>query len=547
MEPDAISYLDMGDAFWRGDWRHAVNALWSPLYGLVLGVVLGILHPAPYWEFSAVHAVNFGFLVGALASFDFFLASGYRFHHERARRSSGVDVGMLPDWAWYAAGFTLFIWSSLRLMWVPIHIEANIVADEGVLPDMLTSALVYLALGLLYQIPTAPNLLRPFVLLGAALGVGYLARNFVLPLGLVLLGVAVALGGGIRRVFTPLLAAVCILLVIIAPFVVALSLAQGRPTMGAGAKLYYAYHVNGVPYVHWQGGAPGGGMPTHPTRKILNSPAVYEFATPVVGTYPPWDDPAYWYDGITPRIDARAELSVVRQSVRAYALTVYRQNTALVVAALALLLFSYLSVPQYSLLRGLRDSWGLLVLSGAGFATFAWVHFEPRHLATPIVLFWMGVLALVRVPHTAAHLRAVAAILTASLIVTLIPLGGQAAGEARAIIRGRSLGMDATGHVQWEVAEGLGHLGVRPGDRVAVIGNGFYAYWARLARVRIVAQLPDEHGFWDADAQGKADVMNTLSKSGAKLAVVKGIPSGDGVSGWERLGRTEYYAHPLQQ
>ncbi len=32
MNADGISYLDIGDAYWRGDWHNAINAYWSPLY-----------------------------------------------------------------------------------------------------------------------------------------------------------------------------------------------------------------------------------------------------------------------------------------------------------------------------------------------------------------------------------------------------------------------------------------------------------------------------------------------------------------------------------
>jgi hypothetical protein len=32
MNPDGISYLDIADAYRRGDWGVAVNAYWRPLY-----------------------------------------------------------------------------------------------------------------------------------------------------------------------------------------------------------------------------------------------------------------------------------------------------------------------------------------------------------------------------------------------------------------------------------------------------------------------------------------------------------------------------------
>lgn len=44
----------------------------------------------------------------------------------------------------------------------------------------------------------------------------------------------------------------------------------------------------------------GSGMPNHPTRKLNDYPAIYEFAAKNMGTYPPWFDPTYWYQGVTP-------------------------------------------------------------------------------------------------------------------------------------------------------------------------------------------------------------------------------------------------------
>src|SRR5262245_28620635 len=51
---DGISYLDMGDAYLRGNWATAINGLWSPLYGWVLGLSMVLLKPAPYQEYSVV-------------------------------------------------------------------------------------------------------------------------------------------------------------------------------------------------------------------------------------------------------------------------------------------------------------------------------------------------------------------------------------------------------------------------------------------------------------------------------------------------------------
>src|SRR5215470_106225 len=47
---DGVSYLDMGDAFMKGDWSAAVNAYWSPLYAVILGLAVEAFRPSPVWE-----------------------------------------------------------------------------------------------------------------------------------------------------------------------------------------------------------------------------------------------------------------------------------------------------------------------------------------------------------------------------------------------------------------------------------------------------------------------------------------------------------------
>ena len=46
MNPDGVSYLDIGDAYLRGDWKAAINGYWSPMYSVVLGTAMRILKPS---------------------------------------------------------------------------------------------------------------------------------------------------------------------------------------------------------------------------------------------------------------------------------------------------------------------------------------------------------------------------------------------------------------------------------------------------------------------------------------------------------------------
>lgn len=71
---DAIAYLDIGDAYLRGEWKEAINGYWSPLYSWLLGLTRSVLNPSPSWEFFVVKIVNFLIYLFALVGFEFFLS-----------------------------------------------------------------------------------------------------------------------------------------------------------------------------------------------------------------------------------------------------------------------------------------------------------------------------------------------------------------------------------------------------------------------------------------------------------------------------------------
>ena len=73
MQSDGVSYLDMGDAMMRGDWKMAINGIWSPLYAWLQGVALRLIKPSARWEFTVVHLVNFLIYLFVLGCFDFLL------------------------------------------------------------------------------------------------------------------------------------------------------------------------------------------------------------------------------------------------------------------------------------------------------------------------------------------------------------------------------------------------------------------------------------------------------------------------------------------
>ncbi|HET8679226.1 MAG TPA: hypothetical protein VFM39_03845, partial [bacterium] len=126
----------------------------------------------------------------------------------------------------------------------------------------------------------------------------------------------------------------------------------------------------------------------------------------------------------------------------------------------------------------------------------------------------------------------------------------------------RAVARESTAHassrpvdVHWRVAQALRQIGVEPGDRVAVIGPGIRAYWARLGRLHIVAEVPawEEHKFWTADPQTQQTILDRFAAAGAKIAVheISARPEARRVTidyeamGWQRISGTNYHARLL--
>ncbi len=96
-------------------------------------------------------------------------------------------------------------------------------------------------------------------------------------------------------------------------------------------------------------------------------------------------------------------------------------------------------------------------------------------------------------------------------------------------------------------------MGVRPGDKVASLmySNKDNVYWARLARVQIVAEIfsdsfrTDEKDFWMVDEAVKSRIIETFAKAGANIIVANDVPPWATAEGWRRIGNTDHYVYFL--
>ena len=98
-----------------------------------------------------------------------------------------------------------------------------------------------------------------------------------------------------------------------------------------------------------------------------------------------------------------------------------------------------------------------------------------------------------------------------------------------------------------EVAQQLHRLGVQPGDDVAVIGYAFESYWARLARVKIVAEMFgwEADPFWRGSPSFQSRIIEAFRSTGAKAIVAEDVPPYARFKGWQQINDTNYYIYLL--
>jgi hypothetical protein len=519
---DGISYLDLGHAIWTGDWNAAINGYWSPLYAWIIGGVLRIGGVSGYWESTVVHVANFFIFLASMVAFEFFLHELCKTSPDPANETDVVRP--LPLWAVQGIGYSFCLYAGL--VWISIG---------NVTPDQCVAIVMYLAAALLLRIKRNPSGWGMYAALGALLGLGYLTKAALLPLGLVSLVATVFLGPREKfgTQFARSLVAALLFAMVAAPLVIALSQSKGRLTAGDTGKIAYAEIVDGVSrYGFWLGEG-NVGTPKHPVRKLSGNPDVFEFATPVGGTYPPWYDASYWLDGLVTHVDIGKQSAAIVDGSRAYA-AMALQQLALIGAIVILCLLGW---RIYSYWRELWSICPVWIAPLAGLGMFSLVLVETRYVASFLVIIAMCLLAGIRVRPSETSRRAI-------LLWMIAVAGLNLLGAARFAPRNAYSALFRPRHVEWEVAQALAAQGVRPSDTVAtMIDHRSGDYWAHLAQVKIIEDIPYQEEAQVAllDGASSAHLIEALRGPGAKVIVTTPAPPPGGGFQWRRLGNTEYF------
>jgi hypothetical protein len=539
VNPDGVSYLDVADAYRRGAWSHAINAYWSPMYSWLLALWLGLVKPSPQLEVRAVHFLGLLIFVVSLAAFEFFLRELLA---ARGRRSAdgAPFLPAVPDLPLRLLGYGLVFWS-----W-------NSWFSSVVTPDLLMTVFVYLAAGLLLRIRDRAVPWTTFALLGGCLGLAYLAKTAMFPLSFAWLAIAGLADRGRRGRALRLAAGFAAFLLVAGPWVAVLTRSKNRLTFGEAGTISYQVYVSRQDDLH-------GAKPVHPTRRLLERPQLLAVSGEVPGTYPFHYDPSYWNEGVKTRLVFGGQVRAILRGLNDVWHIVATDESFLLMGSLVLGLLLFRRGTDWR--RDLAPQWVVVLPGALGIAMYCLVHVEPRLIGVFTVMIWLGLYASFRRPigneagaGEASLGRSVVLAVLLAMVVSIVP---EQIFALRSAARAAARPASAFPNRDWDIARSLAALRILPGGRIAVIGHGGESYWARLARLQIVAEAVSDHedsrfesvpgsaNLLEPDGSLTGKAVAAFEATGGQAIVARHVPPSVAVHGWVRLDESDLYAYRL--
>jgi hypothetical protein len=495
--------------------------------------MMAVVRPGLGVELHAVYALNWLIFLVTTVCFSVLLSTFLRWLRSNLWPDLGYDRALCGALVCFA--YTFFLLSNMnQTLWY-------------ITPDMLVQGLVYLsaAFGLRLFLPGSSG--RHSRALGLTLGLGYLAKAAMFPAALLLLGILFLRPPKDRLGRRHSLIAMACFWLLAAPLVLSLSQEKHRFTFGDSGKLNYAWFVGGIPsYSGWTGQPADYGKPAHGPRSISQSPLMLEFRSPVGGTLPIWYDPSYWWEGLRVPISAQRQLAgLFRPFTQVHSMQTVFLALAAGLAPLCLLNSRVREVVR----QGGIQTWILILWPAATCLMYSLVLFNFRYVVAYLVLICLGSAALLLQPFQGASRTR--ALLTAAVLLTLVgavrlrPIVQAAFGRNDGGLLAREEGRD-NGPFSLAAAQGLTHFGIRPGDEIAVLGRSLDCYYARVAGVRIVAQIwedPDDIAALDNPQVRR--VLSQLKQIGVKALVSRSKPGFANDDGWSIIPRTDIFVRML--
>jgi 4-amino-4-deoxy-L-arabinose transferase-like glycosyltransferase len=517
LNADAVSYLNMADSYLRGGWHGLVNGYWSPAYPFLLALVLKVFRPSPFHHSLAVHLFAVFSLLVALVSFEYLLSVFFAYREQFSEEPCEAGGEAISDEAVWLMGYALFFWITTFL--TPPYLEQ---------PDILAFILYLLACALCMQLSYRQEWWR-YALLGLVLGLSYLTKAVMFPLGFVFL-FALFLQKFQWRVFPRLVLSTAVVVAVSFPLCLALTQSKGRFTFGDAGTVNYR-HIMGFE---------GQGLPPTVIPRPLATPHIQEYSDILQsGTYPPWADPSHNFKGAPFQFNFWRQINRTHVVLRDY-FNIYVEKLGVLDCGLLVLIF-WGGARLFA--RRFRQHVVLWFPAIVGLALYGTMRVEWRFLAGFTIALFAACIASIRItdlPNN-AKLTGVVALAVSSL---LFAQAGVEAGHEAIRLFGH------TQHPDWQVATTLHQMGIGAGDRASYMGYGLADHgWAYVAGVKIVSEVPTEDtlSFWAANHERRDEVLDWLASTGAKVFVTRDVPSTAMPMGWRKAGDTDYYMISLPE
>jgi len=498
MNPDGLSYLDIASSTLSGGPSGIVSGYWSPGYPALLSLALLLVRPTAEHVFALLHFVNLLIFIVAIGTFSFFLRSFFTMLEQYG--------ALIENWRSYftPVAFSTFLFFSLRF-----------IGTDFVTPDLAVAAVVFLAAGLGCCLSLPIPKRRHYIALGFVLGLGYYVKAPMLPLGIVFLAL---LSLDLQRprcmprqtLLVSYLTSFLVALSVTVPWITALSVREGKLSFGDSGRLNYAWYVNGNLWAEDLEHPKPYETPNYPAPKLMPIPLTLQFASPIGGTYPLWYDPPFWYRGLKARFDLRQQVGALKETWQTFK-AMFIAQAVFIVGAVVLLVTSALRRTAVALPPGI---WWLLAWPVAASLMYALVHVEPRFLGAFLILWWVASFGSLLL--RAGRMVALPFCITLVCILA-IPITADLRAKSADIVRDLH---HPTSPDYQIIALRLRDLGLRSGDRVAIVGYAYNCYYARYDHLRVIAQVPNETEFSNLEPAQFRALVERLGSIGVNALIV---------------------------
>jgi hypothetical protein len=522
INPDGVAYLDVSDAYLSGEWASRTG-YWSPFYPMLLALARLVGGTAPARELLVAQALNFVVFLATFVGFELLVRS------LRNAPADGRPASSPNDTAWLVLAYTLFAVATVG--WIRTWL---------VTPDMLVTAIVFFVAAAAVRLTSGPGGWAAAAAVGVLLGLGYLTKAALLPVGIVILAtLAIVLRKQhAHRWGLKVALASAVFAAIAAPQIAYVSKLSGRITFSDVGRIQYLWFIADVP------GAASGAFalpadlprptgtkhtltPLDPSRDA--GPVVYDIDAPIPGTLPVWYDAGYWYrDVVAPLYPLRIVRAVVR-----HARVFLEVLGFLIVGGLAAALATR---PSWRDALAMRPAWILVVPALAAIAMYGLVLVQTRYIAPFVLVLILGLVPPWAMDDLSRRLGtgfAVGALAALPLVVHQVKVD-------TTFWRGSA-------DVRATLVAALAARGVGPGARLGYIGEAYEAYWARPGRMRFVTLIPrgEAPRFWQLGEAGRASVIDRMMRARTDAIIAEAPSPGVSTAGWEPLPAAGKASPPL--